>query len=116
MSETDTTTDTPAATPAEAATATTTHTTISIEQPPAPVATTWKVLLASWLCFLLPIPFLGLVGSILSFAGLILAIMVLIRGETKPGVIQLVCWALVTPIAWAAGWGILFLIASATAG
>lgn len=79
----------------------------------APVLAGWICLSLCWFLFLVPIPFCGLstiLGWALNLAGLILAIIVMSKGRTTPGIIQLVCAIVVSPILF--GIGIFFTAAT----
>ena len=69
----------------------------------APVKPTWIVLGIAWLLCLIPIPGFGIIGLTVNIAAFVLAIIVLVKGKTGQGVIQLVASVLITPIMYIIG-------------
>jgi len=69
----------------------------------APVTAGWVLLGVTWLMFLIPFPGLGLLGWVVNLAAFIVAIIVMAKGETVHGVVQLVCSLLVSPIVYLIG-------------
>ena len=65
-----------------------THTFIQQEQK-APVKAGWILLITCWLCYLVPIPGLGLLGMALNFAAFVVSIVVITRGKTGMGIVLL---------------------------
>ncbi|OHV11183.1 hypothetical protein [Kushneria phosphatilytica] len=64
----------------------------------APVKATWIVMLVAWICFLVPVPGLGMfVGWPLNLVAFITAIVVITRGRTGAGITQIVCTLIVSP-------------------
>lgn len=74
----------------------------------APVTAGWVLLAVTWLMFLVPIPGLGLLGWVVNLAAFIVAIIVMAKGETTHGVIQLVCSLVVSPFVYLIGLAVLF--------
>lgn len=70
----------------------------------APVKAVWILLVIAWLCFLVPVPGLGLfLGAPLNLVAFIIAIVVITRGKTGVGITQLVCTLIVSPIVYFVG-------------
>lgn len=59
---------------------------------------TWILLAIIWILCLLPIPLTGTIAMVMNFAALVMTIVVLVKGETKHGVMQLLSVFLLTPI------------------
>lgn len=70
---------------------------------PAPVLAGWITLGITWLLFLIPFPGLGILGWVGNLVALVLSIVVIAKGETAHGIIQLVCSILVSPIVYFIG-------------
>ncbi len=70
----------------------------------APVKATWICLVIAWVLFLVPIPGAGMVvGWPLNLVAFILAIVVMARGRTVPGLIPLISSLVVSPIVYFIG-------------
>mgnify|MGYP001066342770 CR=1 FL=1 len=70
----------------------------------APVKAVWILLVIAWVCFLVPVPGLGLfLGAPLNLVAFIIAIVVITRGKTGVGITQLVCTLIVSPIVYFIG-------------
>jgi hypothetical protein len=69
----------------------------------APVMAGWITLGITWLLFLIPFPGLGILGWVGNLVALVLAIVVLAKGETAHGVGQLVCSLIVSPLVYFIG-------------
>ncbi|MDH4571122.1 hypothetical protein [Salinicola acroporae] len=70
----------------------------------APVKAVWALLIVAWICFLLPVPGIGLfVGCPLNFVAFIVAIVVITRGRTGMGITQLIVSLVVSPIIYFIG-------------
>jgi hypothetical protein len=69
----------------------------------APIAAGWITLGITWLLFLIPFPGLGILGWVGNLVALVLAIVVLAKGETAHGVGQLVCSLIVSPLVYFIG-------------
>lgn len=69
----------------------------------APVTAGWVLLGVTWLMFLIPFPGLGILGWVVNLAAFILAIIVMSKGETVHGVVQLVCSLVVSPVVYLIG-------------
>lgn len=70
----------------------------------APTKAVWILLVIAWLCFLVPLPGLGLfLGAPLNLVAFIIAIVVITRGKTGVGITQLVCTLVVSPIVYFIG-------------
>lgn len=68
----------------------------------------WILLIIAWLCFLLPVPGLGLfLGLPLNLVAFILAIVALSKGGAKKGLLQLLSSLIVSPIVYFIGLAIL---------
>lgn len=67
----------------------------------------WILLAVTWLLFLVPIPGLGIVGMVLNFVAFVVAIVVITRGETTKGIVQIVCTIIVSPVIYMIGLAIL---------
>lgn len=75
---------------------------------PAPIKATWICLGIAWVLFLLPIPGAGIfVGWPLNVVAFILAIVVMARGRTMPGLAPLICSLVVSPIVYLIGLAVL---------
>jgi len=66
-----------------------THTTFVQQEQKAPVKAGWILLITCWLCYLVPIPGLGLLGMALNFTAFIVSIIVITRGKTGMGIVLL---------------------------
>ena len=76
----------------------------------------WIVLVIAWICFLVPIPGLGLfLGWPLNLVAFILAIVAIAKGGAMKGVFQLICSLVVSPIVYFVGF-VLFAGAVGAAG
>ncbi|WP_353980947.1 hypothetical protein [Salinicola endophyticus] len=74
----------------------------------APVKAVWALLIVTWLCFLVPLPGLGVfVGWPLNLVAFIVAIVVITRGRTGMGITQLIVSLIVSPVIYFIGLGIL---------
>lgn len=70
----------------------------------APVKAVWALLIVAWICFLIPIPGLGMfVGAPLNFVAFVVAIVVITRGRTGMGITQLIVSLVVSPIIYFIG-------------
>lgn len=70
----------------------------------APVKATWICLVIAWVLFLVPVPGAGIfVGWPLNLVAFILAIVVMARGRTVPGLIPLISSLVVSPIVYFIG-------------
>jgi hypothetical protein len=69
--------------------------------------TAWILLFLTWLLYLIPIPGLGPIGWVLNFAAFILAIVVLVKGRTVQGVLQLISAIIISPIVYLVGLAIM---------
>lgn len=67
----------------------------------------WVLLVIAWVLFLVPVPGLGIVGWVLNFVAFIIAIVVLSKGRTGPGIAQLLCSLLASPIVYFIGLGVM---------
>ncbi|WP_290518921.1 hypothetical protein [Alcanivorax sp.] len=56
----------------------------------APVKAGWILIFTCWLCYLVPIPGLGLLGMALNFAAFVVSIVVMTRGKVGMGILLLV--------------------------
>lgn len=75
------------------------------EKPPKDkfIKKTWILLSIVWVLCLVPIPFTSLIAIVINLAALIMAIVVLVRGETKHGVGLLLSVLVLTPILYLFG-------------
>ncbi|MBM9514707.1 DUF308 domain-containing protein [Desulfogranum marinum] len=75
------------------------------EEPPQDkfIKKTWILLLIVWVLCLVPIPFTGSIAIVINLAALIMAIVVLVRGDTRHGVWQLLSVFILTPIFYIVG-------------
>lgn len=65
-------------------------------------------LIVAWICFLIPLPGLGLfVGWPLNFVAFLLAVFGMAQGGAKMGLWQLIQSLIVSPIVYAIGWAFL---------
>lgn len=63
------------------------------------VKRTWIVMIVGWALMVLPIPGTGIIGLIIAgVAGLVMAIVNLVRGVVGQGILQLIAAILITPI------------------
>lgn len=70
----------------------------------APIKASWICLVIAWVLFLVPVPGAGLfVGWPLNLVAFILAIVVMARGRTVPGLIPLISSLVVSPIVYFIG-------------
>lgn len=70
----------------------------------APIKATWICLVIAWVLFLVPVPGAGMfVGWPLNLVAFILAIVVMARGRTVPGLIPLISSLVVSPIVYFIG-------------
>lgn len=67
----------------------------------------WILLVVTWLLFIIPLPGLGVIGMVLNFVAFVVAIVVITRGETTKGIIQIVCTIIVSPVIYIIGLAIL---------
>jgi len=73
----------------------------------APVRATWVCLSLAWAFFLIPFPGLGVgVGGPLNLAALILAIVVMAKGDTMGGLIPMLLALIVSPVVYFIGLGL----------
>lgn len=71
----------------------------------APVTAAWVCLVIAWVCFIVPIPGVGLfIGWPLNLVAFILAIVIMARGWTVKGLIPLISSLIVSPIIYFIGW------------
>ncbi len=61
------------------------------------IKSTWILLAIIWLLCLVPIPLTGTIALVMNLAALVMTIVVLVKGETKHGVMQLLSVFLLTP-------------------
>lgn len=61
------------------------------------IKSTWILLGIIWLLCLLPIPLTGTIALVMNLAALVMTVVVLVKGETKHGVMQLLSVFLLTP-------------------
>lgn len=61
------------------------------------IRSTWILLAIIWLLCLVPIPLTGTIALVMNLAALVMTIVVLAKGETKHGVMQLLSVFLLTP-------------------
>lgn len=67
----------------------------------------WALLFITWICFLIPIPGLGLVGWPLNLAAFILAIVAMAKGGAMKGLFQLICSLVASPLVYFVGLAIM---------
>lgn len=70
---------------------------------PAPVKAGWILLIAAWAFFIIPVPGFGPIGWALNLGAFIVAIVVMTRGRTGVGLVQLLCTLIVSPIVYFIG-------------
>jgi hypothetical protein len=76
---------------------------IAVAVHPAPVKAGWILLIAAWIFFLIPIPGFGPIGWALNLGAFIVAIVVMTRGRSGIGLVQLLCALLVSPFVYFIG-------------
>ncbi len=68
-----------------------------------PVRAGWITVLIAWACFLIPITGLGIVGLVLTNVAFILSIIVMVKGEVKTGIFQMIASSLGSGIFYVIG-------------
>lgn len=68
-----------------------------------PVKAGWITLGVAWLCFLVPIPGLGILGWVLNLVAFIVAIVVITKGSSGIGILQVVLTVVASPIMYFIG-------------
>ena len=63
----------------------------------------YVIFFIAWFLYLVPIPLTSFLAGLLSFIGLILAIVVLVKGDSKNGIIGLISAIIVSPILYLLG-------------
>lgn len=90
--------------------------TVQATLPNAPVKAAWISLAVVWLCFLLPIPGIGLfIGWPLNLVAFIIAIVVMTKGRTTQGLMQLLASLVISPIIYFIGLAIMAAAVTAPA-
>ena len=85
------------------------------EQKTAPVAAGWVLVAVAWLCFLIPFPGLGIFGWVLNFVAFIIAIVVIAKGRTLPGIVQIAATVIASPIVYFIGLAIFAAVVTGSA-
>jgi hypothetical protein len=85
-----------------------TETTVALREPNTPGKAAWICLAIAWVCFLLPIPGLGLfIGWPLNLVAFILAIVAMSKFGAGAGLFQLLASLIVSPVVyWVLGWAL----------
>ena len=93
-----------------------TNTSAQISSNAAPVKATKICLGITWALFLIPIVGTGFIAWPLNLAALILSIIVMAKGDSRRGVILLLCALIASPIIYFIGIGLMGLIFAGSAG
>jgi len=69
----------------------------------APTKAMFICLIIAWIFFLIPFPFLGIIGLVLNFAAFILSIICMAKGKTGKGILGLILSIIVSAIIYFIG-------------
>ena len=79
---------------------------------PPPIKETWITLGIVWVLCLIPFPFTGLAGLAVNIAAFVMAIIVMSKGGTFIGIVQLLCTIIISPTIYFIGLALFAMMAS----